>query len=187
MRMAGARTSASVMVPYVSTSALQPESAPGTVTERAPLPGTSSGSSAASASTSIFEPDLPLASRPTRRPASASHRMANMSPPMPVMCGSVTLSTAAAATAASMALPPSCRISRAVAVARGWLVAATPLGAYTVERPERVAGLVTGAVVMVRTSWASVRSGVTEVMAGTARAANATVASVRMALPASFS
>ncbi len=52
-----------------------------------------------------------------------------MSPPIPVMWGSVTFRTAAAATAASTAFPPSWRIRSAAAVASGWLVAATPLGA----------------------------------------------------------
>jgi hypothetical protein len=48
---------------------------------------------------------------------------------MPVMCGSVTLSTAAAATAASMALPPRCSTARPAEVASGWLVAIAALGA----------------------------------------------------------
>jgi hypothetical protein len=52
-----------------------------------------------------------------------------MSPPMPVMCGSTTFSTAAAVTAASMALPPSSRVRSAAPVARGWLVAAAKRGA----------------------------------------------------------
>ena len=40
--------------------------------------------------------------------------------------GSVTPSTALAAMAASIALPPDCRISMAASVASGWLVAAMP-------------------------------------------------------------
>ena len=63
-----------------------------------------------------------------------------MSPPMPVMCGSVTLSTAAAATAASMALPPRRSTSRPAAEASGWLVATAPLRAWTVERPAMEVG-----------------------------------------------
>lgn len=55
--------------------------------------------------------------------------MANMSPPIPVIMGSTTLSTAAAAMAASMALPPRCIVAIAAVVASGWLVAAMPLGA----------------------------------------------------------
>lgn len=69
-----------------------------------------------------------------------------MSPPIPVMCGSTTFSAAAAATAASIALPPASRMPIATPVANGWLVDAAPRGAYTVERPEAVAGLVTGPV-----------------------------------------
>ena len=50
----------------------------------------------------------------------------NASPPMPVMFGSVTLSTAAIAMAASTALPPRFRMSRPVCDASGWLVATMP-------------------------------------------------------------
>ena len=129
MRMAGASTSASVMVPCSSRRALHPASAPGAVTERGPVPGADVAPSSSSASRSTPEPARPEASRPTRRSSSADQRMANMSPPMPVMWGSVTLRTAAAATAASTALPPASRTERAAPVARGWLVAATPRGA----------------------------------------------------------
>ena len=51
------------------------------------------------------------------------HRQ-KQSPPMPVDCGSITPSTAAAATAASMALPPARSTSSAVRVAAGMEVAA---------------------------------------------------------------
>jgi hypothetical protein len=57
------------------------------------------------------------------------------SPPMPVDCGSTTHCTAQAATAASIALPPSCRTRIAVMVASGWEVAAMPFSARTAERP----------------------------------------------------
>jgi hypothetical protein len=56
------------------------------------------------------------------------------SPPIPVMAGSTTPSTAAAAIAASTALPPARRMSMAVRVARGWAVAAAPRSAITAER-----------------------------------------------------
>jgi hypothetical protein len=59
-----------------------------------------------------------------------------MSPPMPVDAGSVTLSAAPAATAASAALPPFARISSPAAVARGCDVATIPLRPYTGERRE---------------------------------------------------
>ncbi len=64
---------------------------------------------------------------------------ANMSPPTPVIIGSTTESTAAAVTAASIALPPFSSTRIAAEVASGWLVAATPFGAYTGERPAMVA------------------------------------------------
>jgi hypothetical protein len=45
------------------------------------------------------------------------------------MWGSTRLSTAAAVTAASMALPPLWRTAKPAEVARGWLVAIAALGA----------------------------------------------------------
>src|SRR4051812_43817403 len=64
--------------------------------------------------------------------------MANRSPPAPFIVGSTTESTAAAVTAASMALPPSCSTLSPAAVASGWLVAIAPLRAMTTERVPRV-------------------------------------------------
>src|SRR5471032_3181113 len=61
--------------------------------------------------------------------------MQKQSPPMPVLCGSTTPSTAVAATAASTALPPARSTSMAVSVASGWEVAAMPSLAITGERP----------------------------------------------------
>src|SRR5207253_1669008 len=66
--------------------------------------------------------------------------MTNTSPPIPVIIGSATFSTAAAVTAASMALPPRWSTDRPAAVASGWLVAIMPCGAYTVERWAMVVG-----------------------------------------------
>src|SRR4051812_5104061 len=57
-----------------------------------------------------------------------------MSPPTPVIIGSTTFSTAAAATAASTALPPSCKIRRPACAAGGWLAATRPFRASTGER-----------------------------------------------------
>src|SRR5262245_23168981 len=54
---------------------------------------------------------------------------------MPVMCGSITHSTATAVTAASTALPPARRTSIAANVASGCEVAAMPSAAITGERP----------------------------------------------------
>src|SRR5947199_400817 len=60
--------------------------------------------------------------------------MAKRSPPGPFIVGSTTERTAAAATAASTALPPFCSTRSPAAVASGWLVAMTPLRAITTER-----------------------------------------------------
>src|SRR5262249_27258730 len=54
---------------------------------------------------------------------------------MPVMFGSVTLSTAAIAIAASTALPPRFSTSMPVCDARGWLLATIARPARTTERP----------------------------------------------------
>ena len=56
---------------------------------------------------------------------------------MPVMCGSITHSTATAVTAASAALPPARSTSIAASVASGCEVAAMPSPAITGERPGR--------------------------------------------------
>ena len=54
---------------------------------------------------------------------------------MPVDIGSVTHSTAAAASAASAALPPRSRIRSPARVASGWLVATIPAAATAGGRP----------------------------------------------------
>ena len=77
----------------------------------------------------MSEPARPLALRATSFCSLATQTIANMSPPIPVIIGSTTLSTAAAVTAASIALPPCCSTSRPAAVASGWLVAIMPFGA----------------------------------------------------------
>src|SRR3954468_1441081 len=56
---------------------------------------------------------------------------------MPVICGSITQSTATAVTAASTALPPRRITSMAASVASGCEVAAMPSPAITGERPGR--------------------------------------------------
>src|SRR5437773_1426164 len=53
---------------------------------------------------------------------------------MPVIDGSTTASTAAAVTAASIALPPSCIAFSPAADASGWLVAIMPCLPYTTDR-----------------------------------------------------
>jgi hypothetical protein len=64
-------------------------------------------------------------------------KRAKQSPPIPVDWGSTTHCTAQAATAASMALPPSLSTSSAARVASGCDVAAIPLLEWTGERPAR--------------------------------------------------
>src|SRR5215470_7937228 len=64
--------------------------------------------------------------------------MPKQSPPIPVICGSTTHSTATAATAASAALPPARKVSIAASDASGWEVAAMPSQAMTGERPGRL-------------------------------------------------
>ena len=121
--------------PYVRTSSSHPASAPGTVTDSTPRCVPDTNPRAASVSRVMREPARPLALSATSFRSFASHTMANMSPPIPVMCGSVTLSTAAAVTAASIAFPPCCSTSSAADDASGWLVATIPCGAYTTDRP----------------------------------------------------
>ncbi len=53
---------------------------------------------------------------------------------MPTIMGSVTLSIAAVATAASMAFPPCRRICNPACAANGWLVTTIPCYAITSER-----------------------------------------------------
>src|SRR5262245_48563504 len=60
--------------------------------------------------------------------------MANRSPPMPLPVGSISPSAAFAAIAASTADPPDFRMSTAICVASGWLVAAIPCVAMTSDR-----------------------------------------------------
>ena len=105
----------------------QARTAPGTVTERGPVSSTRSSSS-----TRGERPD-PLS--PWRRPSCQTS--ANASPPTPLSVGSATASTAAAAIAASTALPPSPNAARPAAVASGWLVAiiASPATAGILRHP----------------------------------------------------
>src|SRR5689334_14581836 len=95
---------------------------------------------ASSVSRVMSDPARPLALSATSLPSRASQARANMSPPIPVMCGSVTLRTAAAVTAASIALPPCRSTSSPAADASGWLVAIIACGAYTTDRPASVVG-----------------------------------------------
>jgi hypothetical protein len=60
--------------------------------------------------------------------------MTKTSPPIPALPGSTTFSTAAVATAASIALPPARNTCRPACAASGWLVATIPFRAKTSER-----------------------------------------------------
>jgi hypothetical protein len=62
---------------------------------------------------------------------------AKQSPPMPVDCGSITPSSAQAATAASAAVPPARITSMATSAASGCDVATIAFWAWTVERPAK--------------------------------------------------
>src|SRR5438552_14346723 len=159
--MAGARACASVTVPKRLSSASHPDSAPGTVTSSTLCCGIVACPFASSASRVMRLPARPLALSPYSLRSLADHTMANMSPPMPVIGGSTTFSTAAAVTAASTALPPRSSTARPAAVASGWLVAIMPCGAYTVERCARVVGrggcCESAARVMVRSRVTNVR------------------------------
>src|SRR5207253_2217873 len=159
--MAGASACANVTVPKRRSRASHPDRAPGTVTSSTLSCGIVAWPFASSASRVMRLPARPLPLSPYNRRSLADHTMANMSPPIPVICGSTTLSTAAAVTAASTALPPRASTARPAAVARGWLVAIMPCGAYTVERCPSVVGrggcCESAARVMVRSRVASVR------------------------------
>ena len=65
-----------------------------------------------------------------------SQTMANMSPPMPFITGSTTVSAIAAPSAASTALPPASSMRSPACAASGWLVVTT-LRASTGLRCER--------------------------------------------------
>ena len=78
--------------------------------------------------------ERPLAFRPTSLSSLARYTMANMSPPSAVLCGSMTVSTAAVATAASIALPPFFKMSSPASAASGWLVATIPRWPIVADR-----------------------------------------------------
>ena len=78
----------------------------------------------------------PAASRPLSSPSSQTS--ANASPPTPVDIGSVTDSTAAAASAASAALPPRSSARSPARVASGWLRGDHRLGRDRGRPAERV-------------------------------------------------
>ena len=113
-------------MPCAASSVSHADTAPGTVTvcgevfSSALMPRPSNQSIVAAAGA---RPE-PLSA--ITRPSPAGAYKQKQSPPMPVDCGSITPSTATAATAASSALPPARSTSSAVSVAAGMLVAAMP-------------------------------------------------------------
>ena len=74
---------------------------------------------------------------------------------MPFIDGSITASTAAAVTAASMALPPSCNTFRPAADAIAWLVAIMPCRPTAADLVPRMlpAGRSPGVIAWSRWSW----------------------------------
>ena len=107
------------MVPYFDSSSDQPSTTPGTVTESTPVFGMRVRLRDAKTSGDAAYADRPLAFSARSVFVFASYTIANRSPPMPVIDGSTTASTAAAVTAASMALPPSCMTFRPATDASG--------------------------------------------------------------------
>src|SRR5262245_17428897 len=127
MSMASRRQASSPSLPKRLLSSSQPATAPGTVTERGPRSATGSTASTTAGAG-------PAASRPTSSPPCQTQ--AKASPPRPVDIGSVTHRTAAAAMAASTALPPAANARSPACVARGWLVATIASLAYAGWRPK---------------------------------------------------
>jgi hypothetical protein len=115
-------------------SSNHPSTHPGTVMGSGPRGGILVSPACWKTSSVSDRGDRPLALSPQSFSLWASHTMANRSPPIPDPVGSMRPSVALAAIAASAALPPFLRISRATWVASGWLVAAIPCCAMTSER-----------------------------------------------------
>ena len=124
--MAGSNSVANGSLPKRSDRAFQPATWPGTVTVPQPVAGMASrpakysGVQAAGAQ--------PLEFKPCDRPSCQTS--ANMSPPMPFITGSTTVSAMAVAMALSTALPPASSMRSPACAASGWLVA-TALAAST--------------------------------------------------------
>ena len=125
------------MVPCAASNVSQADTAPGMVTacgdvlSSASMPRLSKKSIVAAAG-ALPEP---LSAITLSVPPGAYRQ--KQSPPIPVACGSITPSTATAATAASSAFPPPRKTSSAVSVANGTAVAAMPCVEYTGLRPGR--------------------------------------------------
>src|SRR3954453_10740457 len=106
--------------PNLACSATHADTAPGTVTEFQPTPGTSPASKYSGVHAAGERPDAfnPCSSLP-------SHTIANASEPMPLDTGSTNVSVIAVARIASTALPPSAIICSPACAASGCDVATT--------------------------------------------------------------
>ena len=135
--IAGASACRRGSVPCSASSSDQPSTAPGTVTDNTPWSGIDVCPSSRSRSRLAAWGEHPLAFSPRVRPLAASCTIANRSPPTPVIVGSTTDRTAAAVTAASIALPPFLNTSSPAAEASGWLVAMRPVRPRATEREPR--------------------------------------------------
>ena len=110
------------MLPKRFLISAQALGAPGTVTGVQPLLGILPASSFFSSLILSIEASIgarPLELSPYSRAFFSDQISAKASEPIPFAVGSTTVSAAAAATAASIALPPFRRISRPAAAARG--------------------------------------------------------------------
>ena len=128
---AGSSTSAIGRRPNFLCNSNQPSTHPGTVIGKGPVAGMVLRERRSNSSMVSDCGDRPLAFKPCSFPVSASQTMANKSPPMPQPVGSISPNAAFAAMAASTALPPRRKMSMAICVANGWLVATIPCFAIT--------------------------------------------------------
>ena len=134
--MAGASASASGMVPCSARMVSHPCTVPGMDTEKGPSWGICRCPAARSRSMDAAPGARPLPFRACTFFSPSWRTRANISPPTPVDSGSTTLRVAAAATAASTALPPCISICSPACAASGWLVATIPFNASTGDRLE---------------------------------------------------
>lgn len=132
--MAGCSSSAKGSLPKRADSSAQAEGQPGTVTGNQPCTGIWVCPAAFTASMLSEAGARPLASRPWSW--SLTQTRAKASPPMAQPVGSTTVSAAAVAMAASMALPPARSRLMPASAARGCEVATMPLRANTLWRWE---------------------------------------------------
>ncbi len=115
-----------MVVPKRLSASSHPITAPGTETERIPVPGTVLSPFSEKKAGVARLPARPDPLSATTFPVFAMRMRRKLSPPTPFMCGRTTARTPAIAIAASTALPP-CRSTLApVAVARAWSEVTAP-------------------------------------------------------------